>query len=417
MSYLGVPPFGQTVRTVTTNTANGTANTFYPTGGYIVGYLDVFYNGVRVVETIDYTAGDGTSISFTSPPLSNSTIEMVSYGPISFVDSISRSGDTMGGTLNVRDLIPVSNNIYNLGNTTNRFGNVFLSGNTIILGDTILSSNSSHFSVKNTNGDPIALAANLSASLPATGVTANTYGNTTAIPVITIDSSGRITNATTSSVSGVTGVSYTAANSTVTVSTSTTNFDATINSANSTVPGLITVIDSTSNTSTSIAASANSVKAAFDAAGNAYSNVFNGGTFSGAITSSGGISPTSNSTGTTLGSATSRFVLNANSGNFTANIAMNSNYITGLSDPANAQDAATKAYVDTFQQGLYVHASVAAVTTGTLATLTGGTVTYNNGTSGVGATLTLSVALTTLDGYTLVAIDKSITIKCCSHNT
>ena len=51
MSYLGVPPFGQTVRTVTTNTANGTANTFYPTGGYIVGYLDVFYNGVRVVDT------------------------------------------------------------------------------------------------------------------------------------------------------------------------------------------------------------------------------------------------------------------------------------------------------------------------------------------------------------------------------
>jgi hypothetical protein len=169
---------------------------------------------------------------------------------------------------------------------------------------------------------------------------------------------------------------------------------------------LITVIDSTSNTSTSIAASANSVKAAYDAAGNAYSNVFNGGTFSGAITSSGGISPTSNSTGTTLGSATSRFVLNANSGNFSANVAMNNNYITGLSDPANAQDAATKAYVDTFTQGLHVHASVAAATTGTLATLSGGTVTYDNGTSGLGATLTLSNALSTLDGYTLVDGDR-----------
>jgi hypothetical protein len=41
-----------------------------------------------------------------------------------------------------------------------------------------------------------------------------------------------------------------------------------------------------------------------------------------------------------------------------------------------------------------------------LATITGGTVTYNNGTAGVGATLTLSVALTVLDGYTLLNGDR-----------
>jgi trimeric autotransporter adhesin len=132
----------------------------------------------------------------------------------------------------------------------------------------------------------------------------------------------------------------------------------------------------------------------------------NTGDFSGAITSSGGVNPASNTTGTALGSATARFVLNANSGNFTANIAMNSNYITGLSDPSNAQDAATKAYVDTFQQGLHVHASVAAATSNTLAILSGGSVTYNNETAGVGATLTLGTALTTLDGYSLVNDDR-----------
>ena len=71
-------------------------------------------------------------------------------------------------------------------------------------------------------------------------------------------------------------------------------------------------------------------------------------------------------------------------------------------DPTSALQLATKQYVDAVAQNLNIHAACAAATTGTLASITGGTVTYNNGSSGVGATLTLSVALTTLDGYTLV---------------
>lgn len=70
-------------------------------------------------------------------------------------------------------------------------------------------------------------------------------------------------------------------------------------------------------------------------------------------------------------------------------------------DPVSALQLATKQYVDAIAEGLHVHASCAAATTGTLASITGGTVTYNNGTAGVGATLTLSVALSVLDGYTL----------------
>lgn len=70
-------------------------------------------------------------------------------------------------------------------------------------------------------------------------------------------------------------------------------------------------------------------------------------------------------------------------------------------DPTQALQLATKQYVDAVAEGLHVHASCAAATPNTLASLTGGTVTYNNGTAGVGATLTLSVALTMLDGYTL----------------
>ena len=71
-------------------------------------------------------------------------------------------------------------------------------------------------------------------------------------------------------------------------------------------------------------------------------------------------------------------------------------------DPTSALQLATKQYVDAVAEGLHIHESCAAATPGTLASITGGTVTYNNGTAGVGATLTLSVALTVLDGYTLL---------------
>jgi len=51
--------------------------------------------------------------------------------------------------------------------------------------------------------------------------------------------------------------------------------------------------------------------------------------------------------------------------------------------------------------GLHIHEPAMAATTDTLAAITGGTVTYNNGTSGVGATLTLSTPMTILDNYSL----------------
>jgi hypothetical protein len=71
-------------------------------------------------------------------------------------------------------------------------------------------------------------------------------------------------------------------------------------------------------------------------------------------------------------------------------------------DPTTALQLATKQYVDSIASGLHVHGAVDAATTAALS----GTVTYANGTSGVGATLTLGTALTTLDGYTLLNGDR-----------
>lgn len=86
----------------------------------------------------------------------------------------------------------------------------------------------------------------------------------------------------------------------------------------------------------------------------------------------------------------------------TASVSFNSQKITGLAEPTAASDAATKNYVDTAIQGLDPKASAKVATTANL------TATYNNGTSGVGATLTNSGTLAALaiDGATLAVNDR-----------
>jgi len=97
------------------------------------------------------------------------------------------------------------------------------------------------------------------------------------------------------------------------------------------------------------------------------------------------------------------------------NIAMGDNKITGLGTPTSAADAVTKAYVDTISSGLHVHPSVNYATTGALGTagnLVGGTITttYSNGTSGVGATLTIATSSNwsaiTVDAQSLTVTDR-----------
>ena len=81
-------------------------------------------------------------------------------------------------------------------------------------------------------------------------------------------------------------------------------------------------------------------------------------------------------------------------------------FLTLSADPSDNLHAATKQYVDNVASGLHIHEAVNAATPNTLAVLSGGSVTYDNGTSGVGATLTLGTALTAIDGYTLTNGDR-----------
>lgn len=80
--------------------------------------------------------------------------------------------------------------------------------------------------------------------------------------------------------------------------------------------------------------------------------------------------------------------------------------ITLDGDPSQALHAATKQYVDNISAGLHMHEAAHTATTDTLANLCGSTVTYDNGTDGVGATLTLGASLSTIDGHALTNGDR-----------
>jgi hypothetical protein len=79
----------------------------------------------------------------------------------------------------------------------------------------------------------------------------------------------------------------------------------------------------------------------------------------------------------------------------TSAVSLNNNRLTNLSDPANPQDAATKAYVDAIRSGLDVKTSVRAASTANLS------ITYT-ATAGVSTRGQITDAPSILDGVTLV---------------
>ena len=83
-------------------------------------------------------------------------------------------------------------------------------------------------------------------------------------------------------------------------------------------------------------------------------------------------------------------------------VSLNGYRITGLAEPTNSTDAATKNYVDTTAQGIHTHTSCRLATAAALPSCT-----YANGTNGVGATLTATAnGALTVDGVAVASGDR-----------
>ena len=271
-----------TASNITANTGTFTGNAAGLTnipGGNVTGTV-----ANATYATYATSAGTSGSATTASTVTTNAQPNITSVGTL--------AGLTVGG-----NIIPNANVIYNLGNNTNRFKDLYLSNSTIYLGDSVLTASGNDFII---TGVITANNANL-------GNTANANFFTGTL--------------TTSSQPNITSV------------------------------GTLT---------------------ALNVSGNA--NVGNIGT---------------------------NKLIATGTGQFGGNVSMGNFYINNLAEPVNATDAATKGYVDAVAEGLHIHEPSQAATPNTLAILSGGTVSYNNGTDGVGATLTTTGSYTTIDGVTL----------------
>jgi hypothetical protein len=199
-------------------------------------------------------------------------------------------------------------------------------------------------------------------SLTSTAVAAGTYGSSTQVPIFTVDAKGRITSAINTTIAGAGSASVltTARNiSTTGDATWTVSFDG---SANVTNPITLATVNSSP-----VSVSFRKITANGKGLVTATSAVV-----ASDITTALAYTPV-NKAGDTM---TGLLILSA--------------------DPTNALGAVTKQYADAIAAGVQVHSACEASTIAALPTCT-----YNNGSSGVGATLTATTnaAIGLIDGY------------------
>jgi hypothetical protein len=297
---------------------------------------------------------------------------------------------------------------------------------------------------------------NIHLDLDDTTVTPGSYGSSTQIPTFTVDQQGRITAASTQNISttltisddssttanislgnntlkiaGGSGVDTSISGDTLTISlentiVTETSSDTLTNKSISLTNNTITGTLSEFNTALSDAnfASIDGVETltnkSISGSSNTLTNIANSSLTNSSITI-GSTSTALGATSTSLAGLTQLTVDNVDiNGNTISSTDTNGNLSlspngqgvvkvpAGYTSRSNVDENTliTKGYADAIQQALNIHASVKAATTDTLANLTSGTVTYDNGTGGVTATLTLQNALTTLDDYTLLNGDR-----------
>lgn len=181
--------------------ANGTGNTFSLSRNISnLGDIEVIVNNIQQNPYSGSYSVSGNTLTFSEAPLSGSNNVVVTYRQATLGSTIP-TPNTVGNNALQRDLsltgntttqhlVPAANITYDIGTSTMRYRDLYLSGNTINLGDIKLSTNGTSFSVANATG----------------GVFASALGNTVITGTLTSNATtitGNVTITGTATVNGV----------------------------------------------------------------------------------------------------------------------------------------------------------------------------------------------------------------------
>lgn len=391
---------------------NANVAVFTGTGVNVTGYLTASGNLTAAnatlgnLATANFFAGDGNGLSniqganvsgtvgTANTVVANAQPNITSVGTLTSLDV---TGNITGGNANLGNAVTANFFIGSGANLSN------INGANV----TGTVANATHASTANTvvdNAQPNITSVGTLTSLDVTGNI--TGGNANLGNAVTanffIGSGANLSNINGANVTG------TVANATH-AATANTVVDAA--QPNITSVGTLTSLDVTGNVTGGNLVTGGNVTANFITANsNLTANAAN---IVGTLTAANLVANALNAPGTgdlylTAGTGNANIILTP-SGNGTVSVG---NFrITQLAEPVAATDAATKLYVDTVAEGLHIHASVIAATPATLATISGGTITYNNGTAGVGATLTTTGTFGTIDGVNVASSGSRILVK------
>ena len=139
MSYIGNSPGVASQRVTTTLTATAAQTQFTTQSGYILGYVDVYLNGAKLVNGADFEAITGTYITLFTGAAANDVVELISYVPRGLTDGYTKAeadakfldvgGDTASGTLALA-AASLTGNLTLTGGTANGVG--YLNGSKVL---------------------------------------------------------------------------------------------------------------------------------------------------------------------------------------------------------------------------------------------------------------------------------------------
>ena len=129
--YIGNIPTPQATQTRDTFTATAGQTTF-ATSGYTPSFLDVFLNGVHLVNGTDYTASNGSDVVLTSGAAAGDNVEIIAYA--TFETGAATAGyfkgdrGTVGPATGAGDIFRVNNQTLNVNVTIDATENASAAG-------------------------------------------------------------------------------------------------------------------------------------------------------------------------------------------------------------------------------------------------------------------------------------------------